>query len=1062
MRLLHTNRLEVVSIRDDAIPAYAILSHTWGDDEVSLQDMQSFGSKLLSPSKCKKLCLDRPGLSKIVDAANLARSQAYHWIWIDTCCIDKTSSAELSEAINSMYRLYQDSKICYVYLQDAPSPAYQRDAREAKLSMLRKCRWAKRGWTLQELIAPNIVHFYSEDWTYQGQRGSSYFAEALSEVTGIEVGVLTGHVTAAEVSVANRMKWASERQTTRPEDIAYCLMGLFGVNMPLLYGEGAVRAFIRLQEQILKVTDDQSIFAWQLPHKEEARDMHGLLADSPSYFISDRSIYTMSIGFQSMTSVPWSMTNKGLQVQLFDCPDPDGVAERYLAILDCFLDQRYPDPQEELSPAIYLQRLWGDQYTRVHAHVCLSVGRSARESGSHHSFFVKQDPAFVLPEVGVAPHLLDRKNEFDCWGLMEVYPEGLSSVSGGDTFKLSLSQVRGIQGLFRFRKRRKGSSSSELVDVAIVLHRTVRAGLEAVCFLRPFKGEDVKQAYNTLHSEWKGSHIEKQDHIVGEFRHQIPMVVELKKAVRFGRGLYLLNLFELRPIDLQHSRSLREIPALDSNVEQSTVPETAKKVDYASNDTEEAVRERILHPLSESKSLETGIAKQARAASGDGHVEARVEDDLRPLLDPMQPSPSSRSPSFRSKLELGIRDTRSAINPAVATFCRAILDGNELEVARLLQSTDVMKINSVLSTYQNLRALHFTSLCLTNQSNVVTMLLEKGANPLAETEKGLTVLHLASIFANGGVLGPTLRSVSKHKYEAGCIPKESFSSFRSFLESTTGTRNTALHLAAVYCSAFEFEDIIHEILKTKGTLLEEWSEFELREEREMLFSLQNSRGQTVFQTAAAAGNSSVVQIICQSGSRAVTKSDSMSRTSLWYAAYGGQVDILKMVGQLCPGYSDVSDDHGLTALHVACWKGNTECVKELLKQGASVWRKTQKVGLTPIHYASLFGRSGCLEAMVESVPPTNRQATIDVVAQRGETGLFQAIHLAAANGWLDCVMLLARNGASTMERMSYSYALSQSATAVHPGRPFKGLVKVSPSTPEEMATTQWMSSYDYL
>lgn len=156
--------------------------------------------------------------------------------------------------------------------------------------------------------------------------------------TGIEAGVLLGQITVAEVSVTNRLKWAAKRRTTRPEDLAYCLMGLFEVNMPLLYGEGRVRAFIRLQEQILKITDDQSIFAWQLPAQGGDESMYGLLATSQSYFEDIPSIYLMPTGFQSTSSVPWSMTNKGLDVQLYIRPELDTIEEEYLAILNCFQD----------------------------------------------------------------------------------------------------------------------------------------------------------------------------------------------------------------------------------------------------------------------------------------------------------------------------------------------------------------------------------------------------------------------------------------------------------------------------------------------------------------------------------------------------------------------------------------------------------------------------------------------------------------------------------------------------------------------------------------------------
>lgn len=308
-----------------------------------------------------------------------------------------------------MYRWYENARVCYAYIEDDPTSQPEANSgfvEHTNTWALRTARWTTRGWTLQELIAPRLVRFYTKDWELLGDKRDPAICEALMRATGIEAGVLFGQITVAEVSVANRMKWASKRLTTRPEDMAYCLMGLFEVNMPLLYGEGRDRAFIRLQEQILKTTDDQSIFAWQLHSHEKEESMHGLLATSPSYFEDIRSIYHMPTGFQSTSSVPWSMTNKGLNVQLYIRPELDTTEEGYLAILDCFQDLEESDNNmnnefQAYSPAIHLRRLWGDQYTRIRAHVCESVGERARHGGGQETFFVKQNPDSTLASVMV-------------------------------------------------------------------------------------------------------------------------------------------------------------------------------------------------------------------------------------------------------------------------------------------------------------------------------------------------------------------------------------------------------------------------------------------------------------------------------------------------------------------------------------------------------------------------------------------------------------------------------------------------------------------------------------
>jgi hypothetical protein len=177
--------------------------------------------------------------------------------WIDSCCIDKTSSAELSEAINSMFRWYQNAQVCYAYLSDVPAiedlDHYRKD------SEFRRSKWFTRGWTLQELLAPEIVVFYNHDWVEIGTK--ALMSGVIRSITNIDRGFLMGESEIKPACVAQKMSWASRRKTTRLEDTAYCLMGLFDVNMPLLYGEGE-KAFYRLQLEIIKNSSDESIFAW--------------------------------------------------------------------------------------------------------------------------------------------------------------------------------------------------------------------------------------------------------------------------------------------------------------------------------------------------------------------------------------------------------------------------------------------------------------------------------------------------------------------------------------------------------------------------------------------------------------------------------------------------------------------------------------------------------------------------------------------------------------------------------------------------------------------------------
>jgi hypothetical protein len=338
MRLLNSKTRELEEFPDNAIPKYAILSHTWGEDEVSFQDRQ------------QGLAYVKAGYTKIKFSCAQAVQDGLDYVWVDTCCIDKSSSAELSEAINSMYRWYQKAQVCYAYLADVST---NKDLSVTK-SAFASSRWFTRGWTLQELIAPSNLVFYSSNWdriTTKSER-----CDIISEITSIDVGVLEGTDPGC-FSIAQRMSWASKRNTTRVEDIAYCLLGIFGVNMALLYGEGE-RSFIRLREEIMKDSDDHSLFAWKAK-ESDLRKYRGLLATSPEEFQNSGNI----IPYQewSLTSVPYAMTNKGLRITLnLSVGNKQNV---YNATINC------PAPGSSSNTlGILLKRLSsvGDQYCRVH------------------------------------------------------------------------------------------------------------------------------------------------------------------------------------------------------------------------------------------------------------------------------------------------------------------------------------------------------------------------------------------------------------------------------------------------------------------------------------------------------------------------------------------------------------------------------------------------------------------------------------------------------------------------------------------------------------------------
>jgi len=365
MWLINIETLELESFMDEP-PKYAILSHRWGPEEITFQEWRAYTTrkkraaldpdgaafllqvwKALDTHTSAKDTEEKEGYAKIIAASACTRNLDLKYLWVDTNCIDKTSSAELSEAINSMFAYYQKAQVCIAYLNDVP---YYNGKDYFDNSL-----WFTRGWTLQELLAPRKLEFFSTDWRSLGQWSS--WVVNMSSITGIRKSILDGNPPRTFLaSVAEKMSWVSNRVTTRIEDIAYCMLGILGVNMPLLYGEGE-RAFLRLQEHIIASSSDTTIFAWnfipesylhadQLPAELESHfprirfkylknrtrsrvTAQSLLALDPINFWDAGTLISLDNEVQK----PYSLTNIGLSITL-DVLE-EATSTSYIALLPC-------------------------------------------------------------------------------------------------------------------------------------------------------------------------------------------------------------------------------------------------------------------------------------------------------------------------------------------------------------------------------------------------------------------------------------------------------------------------------------------------------------------------------------------------------------------------------------------------------------------------------------------------------------------------------------------------------------------------------------------------------
>ncbi|KAF5254483.1 hypothetical protein FANTH_741 [Fusarium anthophilum] len=372
MRLLQTKSYELFEASDVPAPSpsYAILSHTWisSKDEITYQDMKTRTGDI------KNNVYKQKGWSKLKNYCDRAFKDGWDWAWMDTCCIDKTNPADTQEAINAMFRWYQNAGVCYAHLsdvdfsissqilslpEDTGLDSSMNSLRTAAKEKFIDAKWFTRGWTLQELLAPHYLIFVDREWRHMGTRES--WALEIEEASNIEARHLNAFnpTDFASCSTAMRFSWASGRETTVEEDESYSLLGLFGISLPLIYGEGGRQAFNRLQRQLIHVYHDDSVFAWKSSQPDPKPGV-GILARSVKDFWDASKVTAGQYGNA------YSMTNRGLEITpkyWRQRSNPDGLIVR----LNCRIGSA--SDAEDKETGIYLTHdAVADVYYRTRIH----------------------------------------------------------------------------------------------------------------------------------------------------------------------------------------------------------------------------------------------------------------------------------------------------------------------------------------------------------------------------------------------------------------------------------------------------------------------------------------------------------------------------------------------------------------------------------------------------------------------------------------------------------------------------------------------------------------------
>ncbi|WYZ40798.1 hypothetical protein EsH8_IV_001139 [Colletotrichum jinshuiense] len=298
MRLLHTGTQQLHTFPFPPPVSYAILSHTWSspsDDEWTRYNIANTDTTTGTLT-----------LHGIIDrACHLAQAEQIEFVWIDAACIVKSSSADISESINLLPKYFKAAAVCFAFLSDLPC-----GERMPCQDTWTRCQFWNRAWTLQELILPSKIQFYDAQWHPRGERNSNTLSSLISHITGIDEDVLTHRKTLCETSVARKMSWAACKEVSKPEDIAYALLGIFDLCMPIVYGEGKERAFRRLQEEIIKSNNDMTLFAWTCTEDEDCR---GIFANDPENFLEFGRLEAarMPFNFDGLAA----LTNRGVLFQ---------------------------------------------------------------------------------------------------------------------------------------------------------------------------------------------------------------------------------------------------------------------------------------------------------------------------------------------------------------------------------------------------------------------------------------------------------------------------------------------------------------------------------------------------------------------------------------------------------------------------------------------------------------------------------------------------------------------------------------------------------------------------
>ncbi|PNP78752.1 hypothetical protein FNYG_07894 [Fusarium nygamai] len=931
MRLINVENLKLETFIGGQIPPYAILSHRWGNDDEEL----SFKDMMRGPT-------NKVGMKKVEGCCRQAKKDNLKYAWIDTCCIDKESSKELDEAINSMFQWYRRAAICYTYMADVP---HEHDIWEST-SSFSTSSWFTRGWTLQELLAPEEMHFFDETWNLIGTKEE--LASEIEDITGIPRRFLLGWVDFHQASVAQRMSWASKRTTKRDEDIAYCLLGIFGVTMPMIYGEGH-KAFERLQLKIMEQTTDDSILAWGVKVQgmefesqtgpSDYNTSAGMFAKSPMDFAKCGRIVPKALDPSCITN--FAVSGGYIRTLLKLQSTENGVA---YGLLNCGLENTTEGniaiPLSCTTPSISTTR----EYIRPIGYGPILLSGVRSDCYDVHEVRIRVDRQARPAEMTGKPIWLHMDGHQKLkLHLKEVCPP--LNWDRGRALVMNLNdsnQTVRRRYLARFTTKAKKSN-----DIVVVLDFNLQAQYScASCFA--IAAPEVLD----LPMIARGLDYMQPEHLRDKVIHNGNDVVEVsvqREDISQG-SIFLLRLARtgLSPLpDADTSHRISKASQVDMLM--SALCEVEKIEETIIEEMEEQVA-----ALGELESLKAGLDKVAEKERQLAIERKRIESEMKLKERNMHQHDARISRTKDRAVELvnrigqNIRNIEKVDGAQDSINWAETVVRSQLDKQKASQDTDApvcagpstLQTTSLVNSQQSVGAFIPLLWAAANGKNaILQLLIVLGADLEARNpDNSYTALMYAAEY--GQV------SAAKSLLDYGAM-----------LEAWDECECTPLWLAA---SAGHVP--ITSFLLGKGADIE----------------ARSSEGSTPLSIAARKENDGVVKLLLEKGADIDAK-DHNGDTPLLRACLNGHVGVARI---LIDAGANIQTQtrYGSTPLAVAARKGREGVVKLLLEKGADIDAKNDN-GDTPLSRACLNGHMGVVRILIEE------GATVDVRNKKGKTPL---------------------------------------------------------------------------